>query len=1133
MTGYTNLILRSLTSPYGDTTRGGVLSWSDVDQNFLYLKSQSIYSAESSGSTIILKKYDDSDIIFEGPKDRYVTGGTYDSGIATFINNFDEEFYVTGFTDTFVTGFTYSNNNLTLFRNQGLPNLNVIIDTMSGLTINGNLNVNGNSIFNTLNASGNSIFNTLSANTINATTVSGDGNGLTNIGITSINNLQSELDSKILKPTSPLLDDYLYYNGSTWVNKRIKIPVSSGPGYTLFLATSGSTLPGYELLSQIPTSSPEEIESATTNNNVVQIDQYATDVLGRDVIDGGIWEFNSFAAVDIVTTGLTNILIGVYLKSSGGSETLLFTASTTNITTTAVTLYNTSVVEPIYDCEVTDRLVVRYSASTTNNFNTVVYLYHGGVDNYSHIHTPFVTLHNDLAGLQGGSNDDYYHLELSQLNTLTLGNDASGLHNHYSTVLGLTGGTVSGLTTFNNGLHTNLISATTVSATTFYGDGSNLFGVHDYYVTGATYSNNTFSFTNNSGSTFDVLFNTVTGLTVNGNLNVSGTTILNSLSANTISATTISGGTLYGDGSNLTGISTLTSNLLYVSVGGNNTTGARNNMSRPFLTLEDALSASTSGDTIMVFPGSYTATTIATNGLSKDGVNWYFYPNSTVTKASAGHMFNVSGFVLGSNVYGYGNFIKTTSTGHVFFASGNFDTVCNFNVTFEFNNCTNSTTHCIQANVANSYSFRVKGTGYLGSSAGYAIACWVYTVALIDVARIYSTANYALALVGNVSNSASITVNSSYVTSTTTYAVYTSGGIYNIHNCNGATLGYFASYNTYGRTIINGMTNGIYGTNYGDIYLNGYATTIQIVDTSTRLFGGSCSNLTVSAGFVETSIGAPNSYSILTISGGKIDVRIEQTAGGNLFKLIQSGGDLTLNGTINYGLFASVSTLTGGRLNLKCNLTVSDCPEWITMSNTGSTIDLGNSRITMIGTNRGAGFDWGKNTFIRYQGGTIISNGAIFKLTDTNCLPFCVEGTNRNIKILSGGLNTNVSNNILSAKKKKIKWNVTSVVSTSITLNDGSGGNETFTENDIITYNTLTLLSQRMVVLINASATLNITATQDTPGSDTYFYTEADVASVNFTHPTYTNLTYSWVSENSYELTNITGGIIIQDIDVE
>jgi len=46
----------------------------------------------------------------------------------------------------------------------------------------------------------------------------------------------------------------------------------------------------------------------------------------------------------------------------------------------------------------------------------------------------------------------------------------------------------------------------------------------DIFVTGATYSANTFTFTNNTGGTFDVSFNEVTGLTINGNLIISGNT---------------------------------------------------------------------------------------------------------------------------------------------------------------------------------------------------------------------------------------------------------------------------------------------------------------------------------------------------------------------------------------------------------------------------------------------------------------------------------------------------------------------------------------------------------------------------------------------------------------------------------
>lgn len=58
-----------------------------------------------------------------------------------------------------VTGFTYNDlNKLTVLRN-GLPNLDVYINTMSGLTVNGNLSVTGNSTFNDV------VTNSISAST--------------------------------------------------------------------------------------------------------------------------------------------------------------------------------------------------------------------------------------------------------------------------------------------------------------------------------------------------------------------------------------------------------------------------------------------------------------------------------------------------------------------------------------------------------------------------------------------------------------------------------------------------------------------------------------------------------------------------------------------------------------------------------------------------------------------------------------------------------------------------------------------------------------------------------------------------------------------------------------------------------
>ena len=93
-------------------------------------------------------------------------------------------------------------------------------------------------------------------------------------------------------------------------------------------------------------------------------------------------------------------------------------------------------------------------------------------------------------------------------NTFTIRDNSGQSYN--ATINNVTGLTVNGT-----------LQANTISATTY----QNL--PVDIRVTGATYNNNNFTFTNNTGGTFSVGFNTVTGLTVNG-----------TLQATTISATT-------------------------------------------------------------------------------------------------------------------------------------------------------------------------------------------------------------------------------------------------------------------------------------------------------------------------------------------------------------------------------------------------------------------------------------------------------------------------------------------------------------------------------------------------------------------------------------------------------------------
>jgi len=96
--------------------------------------------------------------------------------------------------------------------------------------------------------------------------------------------------------------------------------------------------------------------------------------------------------------------------------------------------------------------------------------------------------------------------------------------------LPLSGGTVSGATNFTNGLTANTISATTYQ---------NLPIDPDTYVTGFTYGSNVFTINQNNGQPdLTATIDSVTGITVNGNLTVTGNTSVQGLTATTISATT-------------------------------------------------------------------------------------------------------------------------------------------------------------------------------------------------------------------------------------------------------------------------------------------------------------------------------------------------------------------------------------------------------------------------------------------------------------------------------------------------------------------------------------------------------------------------------------------------------------------
>jgi hypothetical protein len=111
-----------------------------------------------------------------GFTDYYTTGATLIGSTAYFNRNdalsaytLDlSTFVFTG--DTLTTGFTYSNNVATIKQNQGQPDLSILINTMTGLTVNGTLSAT-----------------TINGGTANLDTINATAGTITTLGSTTIN----------------------------------------------------------------------------------------------------------------------------------------------------------------------------------------------------------------------------------------------------------------------------------------------------------------------------------------------------------------------------------------------------------------------------------------------------------------------------------------------------------------------------------------------------------------------------------------------------------------------------------------------------------------------------------------------------------------------------------------------------------------------------------------------------------------------------------------------------------------------------------------------------------------------------------------------------------------------------------
>jgi hypothetical protein len=464
-----------------------------------------------------------------------VTGNTiFTNGVTA--NTFSAATYLGLPSDIYVSGFTYLDNTLTIERSSGNPNLFVTINDFTGLTINGDLNVTGNTIVDGITA------NTISASTylnlpIDVFVTGGTYDNVSGTA-TFTNNTGGTFNiSGLFTGATDVYVTGGTYNDNTFIFTNVtggtfSVSFNSVSGLTINgdLNVTGSTIVdgvtantiSATTYQNLPIDPDTYITAFTYNNNLLTIDDNSgntfnviindftgltingdLNVMGNTIVDG-------ISANTISATTYQNLPIDVFVTGgtfSGGVITLI---------------NNTGGTFSVSGISSFDTFVTGFSYSD----NTFTISQNSG--------TTFSATIDSVTGLTVNGN-------LDVIGTTSSGTISATTYQNLPTDIRVTGGTYSnGTATFTNN------TGGTFNVVGLYTGGT------DVFVTGATYSNNTFTYTNNTGGTFSTSFNTLTGLTINGNLSVTGTT-----SSGTISATTyqnlptdirVTGGT-YSNGS--------------------------------------------------------------------------------------------------------------------------------------------------------------------------------------------------------------------------------------------------------------------------------------------------------------------------------------------------------------------------------------------------------------------------------------------------------------------------------------------------------------------------------------------------------------------------------------------------------
>lgn len=360
----------------------------------------------------------------------------------------------------------------------------------------------------------------------------------------------------------------------TWINSASQYqvkPTSSTivAGQNYQFSNTSSDVSGYNQLFDNATGSESDLSAASASSSKVLIKAFASIAASPQIelIPAGLWEFNFYAYASLTGAFTTSLVFDVYTRTAGGVETLLFSATSSNIQVSSVTaitlLYNNPTDTFISN---TTRLVIKVYGQTTNIVSTTVHFVFDGTTHASLVRTP----------ITGAS--------------LQLGGDLSGTTSSAS-VININGSSVpiGGSLITGNGLYVSGTSALTYSALNLAG-GSN-------YVSGVLPTGNQAS---------QSLGGDLSGTTASGTVaKINGTTVS-------------AGGSLTtGNGLYVSGGSALTYSALNLAGGSNYVSGLLPTGNQASQSLSGDLSGTTASATVIKLQGK--AVVSQTLGASQDG----------------------------------------------------------------------------------------------------------------------------------------------------------------------------------------------------------------------------------------------------------------------------------------------------------------------------------------------------------------------------------------------------------------------------------------------------------------------------------------------------------------------------------